>query len=376
MKISRLVTGVAAVSLLFVASGLFGSTVVRKVLDVREDPALQVARPSESAFLAVTVAGKRLVAVGGRGRIVLSDDGGATWRQAKKVPVRVSLAAVRFATPQKGWAVGHSGVVLRSEDGGETWVMQLDGKRAAQLVFDSVTGGGGAGKGAVSETDPKVISAKRLVADGPDKPFLDVYVESEEKAFVLGANNLIFRTEDGGRSWQPWQSHVENPRELHLYAMRKSGRDYYLAGEQGTLLRSSDGGNTFKPLQSPYVGTFFGMIASRGGELVIFGLRGNAYWSGDQGRSWRKIETGITRTYVAGSELEDGTLLLASVAGDMLVSRDQGRTFQANPEQLQIPVSDVAQVPGGGLVAVGLRGVNRFTVGSASANTVKQGAVK
>jgi photosystem II stability/assembly factor-like uncharacterized protein len=57
-------------------------------------------------------AGKRLVAVGERGIVVLSDDDGATWRQAS-VPVSVTLAAVQFPTPTQGWVVGHYGVVLR-----------------------------------------------------------------------------------------------------------------------------------------------------------------------------------------------------------------------------------------------------------------------
>jgi len=61
--------------------------------------------------------------------VILSDDDGATWHQAK-VPVSVTLTAVSFGTPAKGWAVGHSGIVLHTEDGGETWVKQLDGIQA------------------------------------------------------------------------------------------------------------------------------------------------------------------------------------------------------------------------------------------------------
>jgi photosystem II stability/assembly factor-like uncharacterized protein len=371
MRVSRLVVmGMAAASLLCAASGSFGSTVGRQVQDVLDEPAIRASRPSGSALLGVAVAGKRLVAVGEHGRIVLSDDNGATWRQAKSVPVRVLLTAVRFATPQKGWAVGHSGVVLRSEDGGETWVKQLDGKKAAQLVIDSVN------KGGKPSSDMQLLSAQRLVEDGPDKPFLNIYVESEEKAYILGAYNLLFRTEDGGKSWQPWQSHVDNPMEFHLYAMRRSGRDLFLAGEQGLLLRSSDGGNKFTPLSSPYEGSYFGLIEAKGGELVLFGLQGNAYWSGDGGRSWRKIEVGHTRAFSSGTVLEDGRLLLVSVGGDVMMSLDQGRTFQSYGERMKAPISDVVQTSGGGIVTVGMRGVVQISGGSGSAKTVESGVVK
>ena len=87
-------------------------------------------------MLAITRAGARLVAVGERGSILLSDDSGVSWRQAK-VPVSVTLTAVQFPNAKAGWAVGHLGVVLHSADGGETWAKQLDGREAASLVLEA-----------------------------------------------------------------------------------------------------------------------------------------------------------------------------------------------------------------------------------------------
>jgi len=98
-------------------------------------------------------------------------------------------------------------------------------------VFDSVQVYSRAIKEARVNQAP-TASAEQLMDDGADKPFLDVYVESEERAFVVGAYNLIFRTEDGGKSWQPWRNRVENPKELHFYAMRRCGQDLFLVGEQ------------------------------------------------------------------------------------------------------------------------------------------------
>ncbi|MCY1442114.1 Ycf48-like protein [compost metagenome] len=88
-----------------------------------------------SPMSAVTHVGNRTIAVGPRGHIAVSDDGGNTWRQSA-VPVSSDLVAVSFPSEQHGWAVGHGGVVLHSSDGGETWEKQLDGKQASQLVLD------------------------------------------------------------------------------------------------------------------------------------------------------------------------------------------------------------------------------------------------
>ncbi len=101
--------------------------------DVLDTPARDSAFAAKSLLNGVANAGQRIVAVGQRGHIVLSDDGGKTWTQAK-VPVSSDLVAVYFPTPAKGWAVGHDGIVLHSADSGATWTRQLDGRSAGELM--------------------------------------------------------------------------------------------------------------------------------------------------------------------------------------------------------------------------------------------------
>ena len=77
----------------------------------------------------------RIVAVGQRGHVLLSDDQGKTWRQAE-VPVSSDLVAVAFPTATQGWAVGHDGVVLRSADAGATWTRVLDGNQLGAAMVE------------------------------------------------------------------------------------------------------------------------------------------------------------------------------------------------------------------------------------------------
>ena len=314
-------------------------------------PAMQSSKSLNAAMLAVARAGKRLIVVGERGIILLSDDGGNRWQQAQ-VPVRTSLTAVQFVNDKTGWAVGHLGVVLHTADGGKTWVKQLDGIQAADLALQAAKQVAARNPG----QDKAVADAARLVADGPDKPFLDVYFENERTGYVVGAYNLIFKTVDGGKSWQSWQSHVVNPKGFHLYGIRAAGSALYLVGEQGTLLRSTDQGESFAALDSPYKGTYFGMVAVKSGELIVFGLRGNAFRSEDQGNSWQKIDTRVQTSIAAGIELDNGALVLVSQVGDVLVSRDKGRSF--TPQKgVPLPLAAVAQATDKNLVVAGLRGV-------------------
>ena len=165
-----------------------------------ERPAIKAKKPSECVLLGVAVAGERLVAVGALGRIVFSDDCGLTWRQAV-VPVSVTLTAVHFVSAKKGLALGHSGVVLHTDDGGETWGRRLDGRDAAALILEAVRAKAAMGDGVDAAYERELANAQLYVDDGPDKPFFDFYFEDTQKGFIVGAYNLIFRTQDGGRSW-------------------------------------------------------------------------------------------------------------------------------------------------------------------------------
>jgi photosystem II stability/assembly factor-like uncharacterized protein len=314
-------------------------------------------------LLDVATAGSRIVAVGERGIVVLSDDGGKSWRQAK-VPTSVSLTAVEFPTPKQGWAVGHAGVVLHSEDGGETWLKQLDGRVAAKLALEAAQASLQAKPGD-ARVQQQEAEAQRLVDDGPDKPFLDLHFESETTGFVVGAYNLIFRTADGGKTWTPWLDHVDNPKGLHFYAVRAVGKEVYLAGEQGLFLRSTDGGNTFVRLPTPYVGTYFAIGATPAGEVVLAGLRGNAYWSADQGKSFTKAAVPVPISFSAVTTLADGRLLFSNQAGQLLESRDGGRTLHplAGPPQLP-PLASLAQVGPGLVMTVGVAGAIPVPVGT------------
>ena len=105
-------------------------------LDRLDRPAALEPAAVHSLMLGVARAGDRLVAVGERGHVLLSDDAGNSWRQAKSVPSQTLLTAVAFADPQRGWAVGHDELILHTADGGETWATQHYAPAAEQPLLD------------------------------------------------------------------------------------------------------------------------------------------------------------------------------------------------------------------------------------------------
>jgi photosystem II stability/assembly factor-like uncharacterized protein len=202
------------------------------------------------------------------------------------------------------------------------------------------------------------------VEDGPDKPFLALAFEDEQSGFVVGAYGLIFRTLDGGQTWQPWMDRVDNPSSLHLNAVKIVGKVIYLAGEQGLFLRSIDGGEHFQQLSTPYAGSYFAIAANSSGELLLLGLRGNAYRSDDQGNSFQSVAVPVPVTFTAVANSDDGSLFMANQSGTLLVSHDFGRTIVPTMNPRLPPIAALTHLVGNELISVGYGGVNLVTMKS------------
>ena len=330
------------------------------VADPVDRPATVVRAPAKSYLTGLALAGKRLVAVGERGVILLSDDAGKTWRQAK-VPTSVTLTAVQFPTPTSGWAVGHYGVVLHSVDAGATWTRQLDGVQAARIALRDAQ----AASGQDAATARTLADAQRLVQDGPDKPLLALHFTDKDNGIVVGAYNLAFRTIDGGRTWTSLMGRLDNPRGNHLYAVQAAGDGVYIAGEQGLVLRSVDGGQTFERVDTGYKGSFFALAVPRDKELVVAGLRGNAFRSVDNGATWRKLDVPAPVSILTAGTRPDGSVVLGNQAGQLLTATPGATSLSPMKTPALPPVHDVLLHPDGVLVVAGMYGAIRLpsTVG-------------
>jgi photosystem II stability/assembly factor-like uncharacterized protein len=233
--------------------------------------------------------GPRVVAVGDRGYIVVSDDDGASWKRAV-APAVPLLAAVDFVDAKDGWAVGHDSTILATSDGGDTWTKQFS-------------------------------------APSEQRPLLDVLFLSATQGIAVGAYGAYYETTDGGKSWN---ARKIIPEDRHFNAIVKVADHHLLiVGEEGTILVSADDGRTWTKVPSPYKGSLFGAVVAADGSVVAFGLRGRIYRSADAGQTWTQVDDATAATLMGGSRLPDGSIVVAGTAGTALVSRDNGRSFVA-----------------------------------------------
>jgi photosystem II stability/assembly factor-like uncharacterized protein len=323
-----------------VASGVL-SGIVRAQVDPKDSanlPAEIEPLASASLLLDLAMAGKRLVAVGERGHVLLSDDQGASWRQAKAVPTRTMLTGVFFVDADYGWAVGHDETILNTVDGGETWTRSHFAPEAQQ-------------------------------------PLLDLWFANRVSGIAVGAYGAYFTTNDGGRTWSGAKfapaprvpagaasnaapsAEEEPPPDYHLNRIVGVGNRLYIAAEGGQLYRSDDRGANWRALPSPYEGSFFGLVPIRGEGLLAFGLRGHLFRSADAGENWTALESHTTAMLTDGVAINDLRVIIGGLAGVLLVSGDAGETFTLTQQDDRKGVAALLPGPAGAVIVAGEGGV-------------------
>ncbi|WP_297839289.1 YCF48-related protein [Pseudomonas sp.] len=296
--------------------GMLGATPLSKappnVIEPMNISAPITPRAQHAALLGVALAGERMVAVGERGIVLFSDDKGVSWQQSQ-VPVGVTLTVVRFADALHGWAAGHNGILLKTIDAGATWTRVLDGNDVIALYQQQAKVLGE--KEDNEQAQRATRQAAQLASDGPDKPWLDMNIDANGELWLVGAYGLALHSRDG-KLWEPWSAHLDNPNDLHLYAIKTQGNEIVIAGEQGLLLRSMDDGATFQRLNSPYKGSFF-VLELHDGEIVVAGLRGYAFRSVDHGGHFEPVILSAPVSVTASLRLQTGDVVLADQAGTL-----------------------------------------------------------
>ena len=325
----------------------------RGFVDPLDVPAVAVSAAAPTKpMMATARAGERLVAVGMRGVIVLSDDGGRSWRQAAS-PVQSDLTAVTFRGAQRGWIVGHDGVILATMDAGSTWTRQLDGRLAARQFVAHYQAQVDAGR---QELQKLLRELERNYQRGPALPFLDIAFDDERRGFAVGPFGMMAATTDGGRTWLPAMELVDNPDLLSLYAARKIGRELYFAGERGMVYRLDRTLGRFVRLPTGYSGSLFGIVGNDR-VLVAYGLRGTVAVSTDGGANWKIATLPVPAGLVGADVLADGRVVLASITGMLWLGGADGDGFKPLPMEYGAPATTVLSIASDAVLVGGLRGV-------------------
>jgi photosystem II stability/assembly factor-like uncharacterized protein len=286
-------------------------------------PASSSTRAAKSPMLDVARCGNRLVAVGIRGHILVSQDDGLSWEQ-RPSPIDVTLTSLVCTGNHVGFAVGHEETMLRTDDDGLTW----------QVVHTAASG----------------------------TPLLRVRFFGVSNGFAVGGLGVIFSTRDAGATWTRHIVNTEDGFDPHLFdiATLADGR-LILAGEAGRLFRSSDVGASWHELPSPYNGSFFGLVTLGTDGVMAFGMLGHVFFSADAGDSWNALSTGETQSFFSSAVTEDSIYLVGADGAVATTARDRPQQFSLTIVPERPNITGLATTPGG-LVVASDRGLKRVSL--------------
>lgn len=315
---------------------LLGVASMPAAVGVEPPPAITI-RVEKSNLLDLVNVGSALIAVGERGLIARSGDGGQTWT-SRLSPTSRTLTSIAFDADGVGVAVGHGGTILRTDDVGQTW---------APVALKE------AGRDAI----------------------LGVSALKNGQFVAWGAFGMYLVSADLGKTWVR-RPVIADDFERHISKVIEAQDAMYMVGETGFVARSADGGQHWTQLKTPYEGSYFGILELKFGTLLAFGMRGNLYRSDDRGATWEKVPLDTHSTINGGSVAADGRVVLAGNRGLLAVSNDEGRSFALMNSPEGTSLTQARLLPDGQLVYTGAMATGRLSAervaaaGSAHASRV------
>ena len=273
---------------------------------------------------------KRVLAVV-RGRVMLSNDGGASFREVvsglsgETQKIRQLVHAV--ADPSAVYATTIAGSILRTRDWGESW-QPLSGEQPAYVNRLYVAPGDADRLFALSRFSRLDVSVdggaswqRATVPAGRALP--RVLSVAEDGRSMLGGTSkgVLYASGDLGQSWQRGHALQISGRLDLLERVVVGGREFLFAGSsEGDLLRSSDNGASFEKvgLGLPEE-RVMAITAQSGGVLWLVTWKSGAFRSTDAGKSWTMIAEGLTHSKQADSVEAPHWRSIAAAPGDSRV---------------------------------------------------------
>ena len=336
-------------------------------------------------------------AVGDRGTILKTSDGGETW-EPQTSPVDYRLESIHAIDAQHAWAVGGfttaythrpKGIILQTDDGGMTWSLSqnhflpwlthiqfFDQRQGFAVGFPSAmfpsgvfrtTDGGkhwtpwpgntpGCVTGHFSREGPGLVVDKRgrlirvepqgLKTLGEDRPtpITQIRLLSANHVVACGMHGHIASSRDGGQTWSRPSSPAAIPTEFDWRAIGTSGTEIWITGVPGTrVLHSSDGGESWKlhPTGQSLPLLAIDFIDNQHGWAV--GALGTILATNDGGKSWRRQTDSPTRLALMTVAADP-----SSVSWELLAQASGSEGFLAAVEVLSGPSPashDISTVP-------------------------------
>jgi photosystem II stability/assembly factor-like uncharacterized protein len=277
-----------------------------------------------------------------RSGLFSSGDGGLTWSGLAYKPARHAEAISVAVSPVDGnlmlsapWDLNQ---VVRSTDGGQSWTLVQQNPRQTQVIglkfsladpqtayaafgeadckyVKSNCSQKGAGLYVSHDTGQTWQPANDVISK--EQSFMALAIHpTDSKTVYAGSPKGLFRTMDGGKSWQ--QLDLQKP--VWSLAIDKQDTQHIFAGTSSGMYISQDGGTTWKassaglPPESKIKAIAIDPTDSQ--KIWIGDYFSGVYFSTDGGTHWNSYNKGLTNRAITDLALSaDGETLYASTHG-------------------------------------------------------------
>lgn len=283
-------------------------------------------------------------AVGDRGAIWHTDDGGRRW-QSQRSPVACRLESVCFVDDNHGWAAGgwttsythrSRGVLLRTTDGGRHWaeIENLTLPALQRIHFDGASIGWAIGhpsslhpSGVFNTTDGG-RSWSSLTGIAPER-WQAGDVTNEKRGVVVGDGGAIVAI--AGPGLTPVVGRVDRLTPVRAIELNADGAGW-LVGDLG-LVQRTRGGQSLLDVSSALPASVRGQldfqaVAVHGQHCWIAGKPGSCVLhSADFGQTWDVYHTEQTAPLRSLTFIDENRGWAVGALGTILATRDGGRTW-------------------------------------------------
>lgn len=247
---------------------------------------------------------------GNMGTIFRTNTGGATtqaWERVESGLGDALLCDTSFIDKEKGWAVGIKGTIIHSADGGKTWTSQSSGtdRNLFSVSFVDAQNGWTVGEfGTILHTGDGGANWQSQ-SKGVDKELNGVCFVDPLNGWVVGEFGTILHTADGGGEWEKQTcAEIQTEDDMFSYEWRPmpalyavhflNVNDGLITGMDGIILKTGDGGKKWRKIKSNCEVPLYGIdIVGKKGWIV--GSRGCYLHSDDNGETW-EVKDGLIKT--------------------------------------------------------------------------------
>jgi photosystem II stability/assembly factor-like uncharacterized protein len=257
------------------------------------------------------------------GVLLVTRDGGATWRFDRSLMLP-ALRQVRFFDAASGWAIGEPSAtfpmgVFVTENGGRSWSPLAGASTQGWLAGDFLdphTGALAGRRGALAAVRRRSIEPSVTPELGL-RGLRKMKLTKPTGGWLVGDGGLVLTTADTGHSWTmpDGDPHVAAGADFDWRALEVRGSNVWIAGAPGTrILHSSDNGKSW---QSIPTGTYAPLhdlcfVDEQHGWAV--GSMGVILATTDGGRTWQRQRAGGGRAAILALLAEPQTAPLEMFA--------------------------------------------------------------